>query len=180
MTDIYRYHPYTGEFQGRSEARMDPLESGRPLVPANATLEAPPEALEGHARVFDGAAWTQVEDHRGESVYNKADASGVSVDWLGEIGPEYTDQEPGDFPIWDEQAGAWTTDADARDEAIIQARETEILADLDRLDAATVRPMRAVLAAEQDGDDPDAEDLSRLAALEAQAVALRAELSGLR
>lgn len=48
----------------------DPLESkikGEAvwLIPANATLIEPPDAIEKHVRVFKNGAWTQVQDNRG-------------------------------------------------------------------------------------------------------------------
>ena len=176
---IHQYHPDTGEHLHSGPARLDPkeLEQGveRALVPANATLVAPPEALEGLARVFDGQAWTQVKDHRGETVWRKADANAVVVDRLGPIGPDCTDQEPCAFPVWDEQTETWTLDTAAQ----TATREAAILAELVGLDAATVRPLRAVLAAEKAGGSPDPEDIARLSSLEAQAVALRLELAGL-
>lgn len=46
------------------------------------------------------------------------------------------------------------------------------------LDLATVRPLRAVLAKLAAGKDADADDLAKLADLEAQSVVLRAELAG--
>lgn len=57
-----------------------------------------------------------------------------------------------------------------------EARIAEIKADLDRIDAQSVRPARAVYLALSKGETPDATDVERLSALEAQAVALRAEL----
>ncbi|WP_051445415.1 hypothetical protein [Desulfocurvus vexinensis] len=59
------------------------------------------------------------------------------------------------------------------------ARRTAILAELTVLDAASARPLRAVLAAQVGGAEPDPADLARLADLEAQAQALRTELAGL-
>lgn len=57
-----------------------------------------------------------------------------------------------------------------------EARIAEIKAELDRIDAQSVRPARAVYLALSKGETPDATDVERLSALEAQAVALRAEL----
>ncbi|WP_035250865.1 hypothetical protein [Desulfocurvus vexinensis] len=60
-----------------------------------------------------------------------------------------------------------------------EARREEILAELTALDAASARPLRAVLTAQTAGQPPAAEDVARLADLEAQAQALRTELAGL-
>lgn len=60
-----------------------------------------------------------------------------------------------------------------------EARIAEIKAELDRIDAQSVRPSRAVYLALSKGETPDAADVERLSALEAQAVSLRAELQSL-
>lgn len=57
----------------------------------------------------------------------------------------------------------------------VALRREEIAAELAAVDLASVRPLRAVLAAEK----PDPEDVAKLAELDAQASALRAELAGL-
>ncbi|MEO0035404.1 MAG: hypothetical protein RLZZ501_1427 [Pseudomonadota bacterium] len=52
-----------------------------------------------------------------------------------------------------------------------------LLAQLDALDAKSVRPLRAVLAATQACATPDPADLAKLAAIEAQAATLRGQLT---
>jgi hypothetical protein len=59
------------------------------------------------------------------------------------------------------------------------ARIAQIQAELTAIDAASARPLRAVLAAQNAGVTPDQDDVDRLASLEAQALDLRAELAGL-
>jgi len=59
------------------------------------------------------------------------------------------------------------------------ARRAQVLAELTALDAASARPLRAVLAAQVGGAEPDPANLARLADLEAQAQALRTELAEL-
>lgn len=56
-----------------------------------------------------------------------------------------------------------------------EARIAEIKAGLDRIDAQSVRPARAVYLALSRGDTPEQADIDKLAELEAQAVALRIE-----
>lgn len=58
-------------------------------------------------------------------------------------------------------------------------RAAEIQAALTALDAASARPLRGILAAQASGGTADAADVARIADLEAQAVALRAELTAL-
>lgn len=54
---VYHYDETTGELLGEGEARPDPMEPGRWLIPAHATTETPPEPKEGEMRCFDGTAW---------------------------------------------------------------------------------------------------------------------------
>ena len=56
---IYNYAE-NGEFLIESEAYESPLEQGVFLIPRNATVVAPPEALKGFALVFDGINWQQL------------------------------------------------------------------------------------------------------------------------
>lgn len=58
-------------------------------------------------------------------------------------------------------------------------RSAAIQAELTAIDAASARPLRAVLTATTSGGEADPADLTRLADLEAQARALRAELAEL-
>jgi hypothetical protein len=60
---IYNYDD-EGVYLSSGDARLDPIESAS-LIPRNATVIAPPEALEGFALVFDGTCWQQVVDNRG-------------------------------------------------------------------------------------------------------------------
>lgn len=77
---------------------------------------------------------------------------------------------------------------DGRPEAVehvlTQAEQTavrvdQIKATLTSIDAASARPLRAILAAQSGLVPPDQDDVDRLAALESQAQVLRAELAGL-
>lgn len=61
MTTIYHYDGATGVLTGSSEARVDPLEPTRVLVPARATTVAPPPVPEGKVARFNGGAWRLVD-----------------------------------------------------------------------------------------------------------------------
>lgn len=67
--EIYHYHPETGEHLGTGQAREDPEETGKHLIPANATTTVPPDTISGQVRVLKDGAWTHELDHRGETWY---------------------------------------------------------------------------------------------------------------
>ena len=54
---VYNYHPVTKEFTEFSEADEDPLDKGKWLIPASATVIPPPEQVNGKVRVFTGLLW---------------------------------------------------------------------------------------------------------------------------
>lgn len=83
--DIYNYSPFTGEFLGKTKARLDPIEQ-KPMVPKNATTIAPPRTKKGHVRVFSDEAWSQVADHRGQEYWQ--DGKSYVIEELGAVVPE--------------------------------------------------------------------------------------------
>lgn len=84
MTTLYHFEPTTGEYLKENEARLDPIE-GKPLVPANATKTAPPNAKDGFASVWNGKAWDHVIDQRGPYWLN--DGSEHQISELGKMRP---------------------------------------------------------------------------------------------
>jgi hypothetical protein len=54
---IWHYHETTRELLGEGEARTDPMEQGRWLIPAHATTVQAPERIEGKFRAFNGSEW---------------------------------------------------------------------------------------------------------------------------
>ena len=64
-------------------------------------------------------------------------------------------------------------------EELAQQRRQEILAELDRIDRASSRALRAVLAAQSAGQEPNATDVEKLSEYEESAKALRTELAEL-
>lgn len=80
---IYHADPVSGLPVGESLADASPLEPGEYLVPAHATLVAPPKLPTGFASVLKDGEWTAVEDHRGEKVWT---AEGVYIE-IAEVGP---------------------------------------------------------------------------------------------
>jgi hypothetical protein len=92
--NIFHYNRETGEYVSMGEARPDPMVPGEFLIPAHATTIAPPEPIDGMARVFTGSEWTQVEDHRGTPIYSKTDGHLNSMVALGPIPADYTLEAP--------------------------------------------------------------------------------------
>ena len=64
-------------------------------------------------------------------------------------------------------------------EELAEQRRMEILAELDNIDRASSRSLRAILTAQAAGQEPDKADVEMLAEHEANAKKLRAELAGL-
>lgn len=54
---IHNYHPETGEYLMASVPDRDPLDAKRYLIPAFATVIAPPAGKEGFVRRFVNGAW---------------------------------------------------------------------------------------------------------------------------
>lgn len=80
---IYRFDSRTREFMYEEKAALDPLETEQRgelvwLIPANATLSAPPEDKNGFARCWTGEKWEYVEDHR-----QKIDRGGTAIAGTG-------------------------------------------------------------------------------------------------
>ncbi|MFK0330717.1 hypothetical protein ACIQUB_06295 [Rhizobium sp. NPDC090275] len=84
--EIYHYHPATLEFLTASEADESPLEPGVVVIPAHATIVAPPVAVAGYARVWnlDQEAWGQLEDHRGETWWIVSTGALVYISFIGD------------------------------------------------------------------------------------------------
>jgi len=80
---IYDYDE-NGVFLRERDARRDPRNPDRFVIPGRATTIEPPAQIAGHARVFKDGAWSQVEDHRGET-YWLADKSEHVVKDLGPL-----------------------------------------------------------------------------------------------
>lgn len=99
---LYNYDPENFTLVSVTDARESPKEPSVYLVPANATSVETTFADAGFARVFstETETWSTVEDHRGDVVYRKSDASRVVVDWIGEVGSDYTFNVPEPSQEW--------------------------------------------------------------------------------
>jgi fibronectin type 3 domain-containing protein len=85
---IFNYHPKTGEYIGKSEARRSPREEEVYLIPAYATQKPPPETGKHECSVFNGSLWEIVPDYRGLTYYNSWDDNGTTITELGVAPPE--------------------------------------------------------------------------------------------
>lgn len=61
---IYNYDASTGEFISEGVADANPVNIESWLIPNNATLIAPPQAMEGNVRVYSNGAWGYVKPNR--------------------------------------------------------------------------------------------------------------------
>ena len=162
--EVYTYNEESNEYIGETITMLDPEETrmqGKDvwMMPPNST-ELKPEFREGYAPIWNGESWDYVEDHRGEKGWvNRAP---IEIKKLGPLPDNFSVKEP--VPTSKELA---------------EQRRKEILAELNLIDLASSRSIRAILTAQGSGQEPDAVDVERLAGYEASAKALRVELSGL-
>ena len=98
---VYTYDAISGEYLGQEEAYLDlhmTKLSGKDVyqIPSSATTIVPPPKQEGFTPCFftDRNAWVQVEDHRGETIYNKEDLSSKTMHELGPIPLGYLSEMP--------------------------------------------------------------------------------------
>ena len=179
-TTMYTFDLRIGVLTGSRPAQVV---GGKELtVCAGATPVAPPADIPtGHAARWTGSAWEVVEDHR-QHMDSKGTKTGGTPYWLPAEGddwqspPRYT-EELGPLP-----EGAVTERPEKpapTQQEIDFAREAEIKAELQSIDAQSGRPARAVALASVKGAAPDPEDIAKLEELEVQAQALREELRGI-
>lgn len=121
------------------------------FLPNNATHTVP-EVREGYVPRWNGTAWEQVENHKDEQGY---------LD-----GQPYTIKDFGPYPVGWSKTPPEPTEEEAAQQAIAQ-----IKARLREIDSESARPLRAIAAG-----SATEEDTAKLAALDAEAVALRVEL----
>ena len=76
----YIFDRTTGEFIREQETHLDLLESKKQgknvyLISAAGTTTPPPEQQDGYVVIWNGSAWEQIEDHRGETVWKSYEDS---------------------------------------------------------------------------------------------------------
>jgi hypothetical protein len=86
--NVYHYHPDTYAYLGVSEAKIDPLETATMgeevyLIPAHATIDQPPQALENQKARRTDDSWELVDDYRGQDFWDKDTGTKVTITELG-------------------------------------------------------------------------------------------------
>jgi len=104
---IYNYDKKTGEFDFESNAKKDPKEAGKFLIPAYSTNKKPPKKEGVFTQIFKGDKWILEEKHVG-TFYNKETLKPISTTIIGKI-PEYlTKLKPA--TLWDKwEIDKWIT-----------------------------------------------------------------------
>lgn len=116
----FYYDSFTYEYTGWSDEHINVGVS----MPGNSTDIDPGDEVSGMVAVFNGDAWNQQEDHRGETVFSTANGSRVIVDYIGGIRNGFTTAAP--VTPYDKWNGSqWVTDADVQHAADVAAADTE-------------------------------------------------------
>lgn len=109
---IFCYHAVTGELLETAVADPDPLDPTNWLIPANATVDAPPQAPEGSVACRIGTGWEVVLDNRG-LIYSMGSGQALQFNQLGDVPEGFTrTAPPGPHHTW--KKGAWELDQDAQ------------------------------------------------------------------
>lgn len=116
---VYNYDSENGLYIG---ATVERLTEGVG-IPANSTSIAPPSERSAKVRVYSESGWQQVDDHRGELVYNIADGKTVEVRLPGDYPDGTTPLRPATpFDFWNGKS--WQTDTEAQRVAAVSDVET--------------------------------------------------------
>ena len=119
---FYSYNPISGEYVGSGNAQKSPLGKSAFLLPANATWEKPKEQS-GTTPIWNGSAWVNLEDYRGEVYYDKQTKAKFVIDDFGEIPDRFTALVPGQYDVWEN--GKWQI-ANGSKPALIKAVSEQI------------------------------------------------------
>ena len=163
MLKIYLYDN-NNEYIGESITMLDPEETrlqGKEvwLMPPNSTT-LKPELKKGYAPVWNSETWDYVEDHRGKKGY--VGKTVVEIQKLGPLPDGFTTEKP-----------------EMTSEELKEQHRQEILSNLTKIDQLSSRSLRAVLAAQLSGQEPEKADVDKLTEYEALAKSFRKSLSEL-
>lgn len=130
VATVHGFDSGTREYQNTYDVRI----YAGTGIPGYSTLTKPPAAKTGHAVCWDGAAWQQIIDLRGNTVYETKTGAAVAVKTLGPLADGLTIQAPTTpYDAWDSEK--WVTDAAAAQAAAVQAAEAQRAALLAAADA---------------------------------------------
>lgn len=137
--------------------------------------------MQNYARIIDNVAIETWTPH----VEGLTPAEAFHPTLAGQFAPVPEDVTPGS--TYDPNTKTWTIapvpvpEPEPVPEPTTPAtiRRSQIEVELAAIDAASARPLRAIIAATTSGGTADAADVSKLTELEAQAKALRTELASL-
>lgn len=122
--DIYNYIKETKEFISQSTANLNPLEDGKYLIPANATIKEPLVNKENFTICFNETKqeWEYKEDNRNKTVYSTITKESSIVDYLGAIKDGLTLLVPTEFDKWENNS--WVVDETLVQRAFRQNRDS--------------------------------------------------------
>ncbi|MCW0027680.1 tail assembly chaperone, partial [Burkholderia pseudomallei] len=76
---IHHYDPATGEYLSSGQPDADPRNDGRWLIPASATLDAPPARTPTTWPFYRDGAWFLLPDYRGRVCYRTDTGEPVEI-----------------------------------------------------------------------------------------------------
>ncbi|EAX8474373.1 DUF4376 domain-containing protein [Salmonella enterica] len=127
ILSVFNFSPDTKEFIGESDAYIAPNTG----LPSNCTQTPPPEIKQGFTPVWLGEEWQLVEDHRGQTFYDKQSGHKVYITELGPLSENITIISPmSKFDRWNGET--WQpsiTDAKAAKIQQIKAHRDTVTAD---------------------------------------------------
>ncbi|WP_336658295.1 tail fiber assembly protein [Enterobacter asburiae] len=116
----YYYDAATSEYMGWSDEYINIGVS----MPGDSTDIDPGDEVAGKIAVFQNGGWVLNEDHRGETVYSTADATSLTVDYIGPVKDGYTSVAPtGSYQKWDGKK--WMADTDVQHAADVKAADKQ-------------------------------------------------------
>lgn len=110
---IYHYSGNQNIYTRTTEARKDPLEEGKYLIPAKATMVEPPTHETGQTVKFNVKRnkWIIVEDYRGKIITHKYTYETKVCTTVGSFDDsEWTFLERPDNGVWDTTQNKWVID----------------------------------------------------------------------
>ncbi|WDC29591.1 DUF4376 domain-containing protein [Escherichia albertii] len=127
ILSVFNFSPNTLEYIDKSDVYIAPNTG----LPNYCTLISPPEKVSYFTPVWINEKWELIEDHRGQTVYNKIDGSQLIIKELGKIPETVTIISPtSTFERWDGEK--WQPSLDDAKQAIyakIKTLRDSVIAD---------------------------------------------------